>query len=102
MAIMKEEEKQDDLKQTSSYLSTARETAVHQNKTSHNEKKSHLSMNANLPPSSPIQCHTTLQLPYPPSALSPSLGTYKAIHTHSPCTPVRLQYANIRYGEVKD
>lgn len=42
MVVMKEEEekeKQDDLKQTSSFPPTARETAVHQNKTSHNEKK---------------------------------------------------------------
>lgn len=74
MVVMKEEEKeeqeQDNLKQTSSYLSTARETAVHQNKTFHNEKKSHLSLNAcvylrsNLPPSlPPPQCHNPLQPP---------------------------------------
>lgn len=77
MVVMKEEEEekeeQDDLKQTSSFPPTARETAVHQTKTSHNEKKSHLSLNvcmcvylrSNFPPSSPIQYHNPLEVQPP-------------------------------------
>lgn len=89
MVVMKEEEKeeeQDDLKQTSSFPPTARETAVHQTKTSHNEKNvtslpecMHAEMcvylRFNFPPSlPPPQSNATIHynLPYSPSALSPS------------------------------
>lgn len=68
MAVMKEEEeKEDNLKQTSSFPPTARETAVHQTKTSHNEKNvtslpecMHVCIPPLQPPS-PIQHHNPLQ-----------------------------------------